>query len=164
MENTARIAAFWGWIDMGGPDDCWLWCRGKSKAGYGALSDGKGSSTYAHRVAYSLIHGPIPAGMHVLHSCDVRLCCNPNHLRLGTNRDNMADKVVRGRQAMGDGHHSCKLTGADVLDIRAATADNRPGTVSRLARRYGVTTALISGIKYGRYWKHLGGASLRKTG
>lgn len=99
LKNTRRFESK---IDRsGGPDACWPWmgCT-QSNTGYGATSVGR-RDMGAHRRAWELAHGPIPAGMHVCHHCDNRICCNPAHLFLGTHNDNMADMCRKGRQARG---------------------------------------------------------------
>jgi hypothetical protein len=75
---------------------CWLWLRSRDKDGYGSLrADGR--TRRAHREAYMAYMGPIPDGAHVLHKCDTPACVNPDHLFLGTQRDNLRDCVVKGR-------------------------------------------------------------------
>jgi len=75
---------------------CWVWTAATT-VGYGCLR--KRKKTYsAHRVSFQAFVGPIPDGMHVLHSCDTRPCVNPYHLSLGTNVDNIADSVAKGRR------------------------------------------------------------------
>jgi HNH endonuclease len=81
---------------------CWLWVRsagpfGNSGERYGDLTYQR-RHTLAHRFAYEHLVGPIPPGLFVLHRCDVSLCCNPAHLFLGTNSDNIADSVAKGRR------------------------------------------------------------------
>lgn len=76
--------------------ECWLWTGYCDSKGYG-IAGFKGKARKAHRVSFELTFGPIPAGAHVLHSCDNPPCVNPHHLHLGTHTDNMREKVARGR-------------------------------------------------------------------
>lgn len=140
---------------------CWLWTGAVNRGGYGVLGvAGRGSgNVLAHRAAYMTFVGPIPDGMCVCHRCDVRLCCNPDHLFLGTYADNNADMAAKGRAASGpekrtprgDRHYAAKVSSADVLVIREL---RRTGTSGReIARRFGVSENVISGIVTGRTWK-----------
>lgn len=83
-----------------GTDACWEWPKARNKWGYGTfrlpLSDG-GQETLAHRVAWTLTYGPIPAGQLVCHTCDNPACCRPSHLWLGTNKENLLDCITKGR-------------------------------------------------------------------
>src|SRR4051812_22074657 len=85
---------FWSKVDKTG--ECWLWTAYRDAAGYGRFGLA-GKVQKAHRVSYELAVGPIPAGAHVLHSCDNPPCVNPDHLRVGSRIDNMRDKFMRGR-------------------------------------------------------------------
>ena len=77
---------------------CWGWLGTTVTGGYGSLSIGRNKSpARAHRVAYELLRGPIPAGLNVLHSCDNPPCVNPSHLWLGTQSENIKDSVLKGR-------------------------------------------------------------------
>jgi hypothetical protein len=75
---------------------CWLWIGSVNNKGYGQLS-----GQYAHRVSYQIVHGAIPEGLYLLHSCDVPCCVNPGHLHPGTQKQNMEDAVRKGRVARG---------------------------------------------------------------
>lgn len=118
-------------------DGCWLWkATVHHTTGYGQFWDGR-TMKQAHRVAYQLYVGPIPPGMKVCHSCDVRACVNPAHLWLGTQAENMQDCVAKGRMPTLD-HPSAmpreKRT-AILNDLKAGMSQNRVAVV------YGVSTA-----------------------
>jgi hypothetical protein len=80
----------------GGPDGCWPWQGYIGTWGYGQMWAER-ATQLAHRVAWDLAVGPIPAGMSVLHRCDNRPCCNPSHLFLGTHTDNVRDMAAKER-------------------------------------------------------------------
>lgn len=99
---------FWSKVDKNGPvhpvlgTPCWLWTSNTHHNGYGQIAlsrDGRAKQrwVWAHRVAWELIHGPIPEGQRVLHRCDTPLCVNEAHLFLGTQQENIADSVEKGR-------------------------------------------------------------------
>lgn len=144
---------FWGRVAIGGPDECWDWQAGGNSSGYGMFFYG-GRMKYVHRLAWEFANKQIiPEGMYVLHSCDRKFCCNPAHLRIGTPADNMRDKVERGRSAKGEQHNMCKLTEANVREIREMAASGQ--TQSAIAERFGVMQPQISRIVTGRRWGHL---------
>jgi hypothetical protein len=103
-----------------------------------------------HRLVYEERYGKISEGLYVCHKCDTPSCINPDHLFLGTNAENTADKVKKGRQSRNTGEKSgtAKLTWDDVKNIRA---DNRNQRV--IAKEYGVCFQSISGIKNNKTWK-----------
>lgn len=85
-------------VKFSNPYDCWLWMASKDRLGYGRISSERGKSPFkAYRVSYQLFKGEIPKGMSVLHECDNPSCVNPNHLKLGTQKENMQDASKRNR-------------------------------------------------------------------
>jgi len=154
---------FWCSVDKsGGPDACWRWLQGTDRNGYG-FTWWCGRKQPTHRVAWLVTFGDIPVGMCVLHKCDNPSCCNPMHLWLGTKRDNIADKVVKGRQATGASlnhplrkgaaHPRTKLTEEDVLELRDL-ADSGISMVE-LARKKGLTYGNVYQIIRRQTWTHI---------
>jgi hypothetical protein len=89
------LERFWSKVDVGEEDDCWEW-TGYRYRKYGRFNF-ESVSRLAHRVAWILLHGPLPDEQKVLHSCDNPPCCNPLHLFVGTQTDNMQDMIAKGR-------------------------------------------------------------------
>jgi hypothetical protein len=100
-EWVTRPELFWAKIERRGADDCWEWQASGYQDGYGKhqLKTPKGwRERAAHRIAYVLAtNTPLRAGVHILHSCDNRACCNPNHLSLGDRIRNRKEALDRGR-------------------------------------------------------------------
>jgi hypothetical protein len=128
---------------------CWLWTLAVLEGGYG-LAEVEGKTVTAHRASYRAFHGDIPDGMHVCHRCDVRSCVNPAHLFLGTQAENMADAVSKGRSLQGSRNAAAKITEADVKAIREA-----PGIFAVVAAKFGISRSQVQRIKAGESWKHL---------
>lgn len=132
-----------------------MWSGGISRDGrYGSVSY-RNRNCRVHRVAYELANGPIPPGLEVLHSCDRPLCVNPEHLSVGTNADNVTDKVAKNRQAKGVGcrHPHRVFTEALVLELRRLRSEGW-GLIA-LTRRYRCTKQCIMAILKGRTWRHV---------
>ena len=151
----------WSKIDKRGPDECWEWVAKERVSGYGKIGvGGRGrGSTLAHRAVWEELHGPIPDdgswhGRVILHTCDNRLCCNPAHLRIGSQADNVRDMDAKRRRrtvsAQGEAHHNAKLSEDDVRAIRKAT-----GSYPEIAKHYGVSSKMIGYIKRGQSWRHV---------
>lgn len=132
---------------------CWLWTGYTTKYGYGQVTIG-GQVLYTHRLAWELTNGPIPDGQWALHKCDNPPCCNPAHLFLGTQTENMADAASKLRMHNGEKHGIAKLTDVEVIEIRRLYASG-DATLPALAKQFGVTISPIHAIVNGRTWKHL---------
>ncbi len=133
---------------------CWLWMGRADKVGYGRF----GRGLLAHRAAWQLLVGPIPALTDsertcVLHRCDVPSCVNPSHLFLGTQRENIADRDAKGRQARNRGElcGKSKLTAANVAVIRERRANG--ATLKDLGAQFGVHLMTIHGVVSHRTWR-----------
>lgn len=158
--KAGKLGDFWSKVDIKGDDDCWNWTgmtyRNRDLRG---LVRVKKKLTFAHREAWRLTHGEIPKGMCVCHKCDVTTCCNPRHLFIGTQLENIADRQKKGR---------CKSKGPDgQKNGMAKLRDDQANEILRLletkavkskeiAKRFGVSESLISRMKHGKAWVHLG--------
>ena len=142
--NTEEPRRFWSKVDVGEPEECWEWLASKPNS-YGRFSIHR-KPWKAHRVAWILTYGPIPEGLLCCHHCDNPGCCNPYHLFLGTNTDNMLDAIYKRRRG--------KLLPEDVLEIRDSYADGEL-TIRELAAKYGVRSRAIRKLLSGRIWSWL---------
>ena len=154
---------FWSKVNKSG--ECWTWTASSFKDGYGKFWL-RGRNRYANRVSWELAYGVDPGGMMVCHSCDNPPCVRPEHLFLGTQKDNRRDAVAKGRTAKGARHGSrtkphtvprgerngnAKLTYEIADAIREEYAS---GDISQwdLARRYGVAQTAISSVINRKTW------------
>jgi hypothetical protein len=130
-------------------ESCWEWKGTINRRGYGRMRH-KGVNTHAHRVSYKLYRGEIPRDMLVCHKCDNPSCVNPEHLFIGSHKDNMEDRQTKQRQAKGEKIGLSKLTNEQVRKIRV---DNR--STRKIARDYGVHHSQIARIKTHEAWAHV---------
>lgn len=171
------VARFWSHVEK--TDTCWLYSPIYPKNRYGAFNIGK-TKTKSHRFSWELEYGPIPEGMNVLHHCDTPACVRPDHLFLGTQKDNVLDMVQKNRHWMhvnpekrltgerhwtrinpqaikpinqGEKSHTAKLTPQDVRMIRIRA--NHGEAQKEIAKDYPVNSSTISGIITRKYWKHI---------
>jgi hypothetical protein len=147
-------------VRRGGPDECWTWRGARTEDGYGRLFLSGGGTTglpqkmaRAHRVAWELANGEIPAGLSVLHRCDNPPCCNVGHLFLGLQADNVKDMYQKRRNRnvgpLGEAAPAAKLT-AD--KVRQAIAG--PSSVAAAAA-IGISYRHLRQLKTGARWAHL---------
>lgn len=141
-------------VQTGQPDDCWPWTGAIGTHGYGVIgTEGSGTIT-SHRAAFLVANGYLPAGV-VMHSCDNRPCCNPGHLLDGTQAQNLADMVAKGRKGPGPRGEQCrtaKLTAAQVIEIRRRWDAGERG----FHAAFHVTYDTIWKIGARKSWRHLG--------
>jgi hypothetical protein len=138
---------------------CWLWTGAPAAGGYGALKyDGR--TQKAHRVSWALHHGAMPPReIKVCHRCDTPACVNPAHLWLGTQQDNIADMVAKGRNRappsrFGDANPVSRLTGEKVWQIRHLLKIG-PWNQAEIARSYGVSVMTLSRVANWQTWPHV---------
>lgn len=137
------------------PNGCWIWTAGKTSRGYGMMNY-QNKKQYAHRLSYQYSKGPITNGLHVCHSCDNPSCINPDHLWLGTNYDNILDKMKKGRaktaRRLGSQNHYAKLDEQQVKEIKSLLGKI---SHSKLAKQYNVSKSTINAISAKRNWSHI---------
>jgi len=153
--RASLAARVWSRINVLGDGECWQWVGRRSKNGYGRIDIG-GAPRLAHRVVFEIVTGERPHS--VCHRCDNPPCCNPSHLFGGTQADNIADMIAKGRKVnatrRGVLSNTAKLSEDAVVEIFNS---NEPNIV--LANRYSVSDAAIRLIKIGRNWAWLTGGA-----
>lgn len=154
------------WSKVKKSNGCWEWQACISTAGYGKIGY-KGKSIEAHRISYELSFGEIPNGMSICHSCDNRKCVRPDHLFVGSHRENMMDAKAKGRMVHGDSHWMVKypelrmrgsshpksrLIEEEVSLIRLLSLVHNQ---KFLAKQFNVSEPTISEIVTNKRWKHV---------
>lgn len=147
-------------IDVVG--NCWIWNGAKKGVGiksYGSMtvgsrSDGTRKTISAHRFSYEVFIGKIPDGMCVCHTCDTPSCVNPDHLFLGTKKDNSNDRDLKGRNKTpnlsGEMHPNAILNWDIVFKVRSIA--KKRGDATMLAKLYGVDRKTISDVINKKTW------------
>jgi hypothetical protein len=140
-------------------DQCWKWLGVKSKDGYGAFNLHIGNKVYrkvrSHRLSYEFYKGEIPSGMLVCHKCDNRECINPEHLFLGTQKDNLLDMRRKGRSLHGHKNPKSKFSQEQLAIIRSELLSAEL-SMQKLANKYGVNLCTIKRIKYNKSYQKKG--------
>jgi HNH endonuclease len=138
-------------------NNCWLCQKNLNNEGYGQIKI-SGKRFLLHRISYAVFKGDFDDNLDVLHRCDIKNCINPEHLFLGTQANNMADRDAKGRQAKGEknGRYSpvAKLTDIQIKEIRHLKAETRLSQ-KEIAQIFHVSRPLISCILRGKRWKHV---------
>ena len=167
-KHRGKRGDFWSKVDSSqGESECWLWMGSMGSGGYGQVRVSK-RLLRTHRVAWELTNGSIPDGKVVCHRCDNPRCCNPHHLFLGSQQENVADMISKGRnastieiiknsthaRAKGEQNSQAKLTEDEVIRIRRRWTQGGI-TKKELASQFGVSDVLIFKIVRRQIWKHL---------
>lgn len=131
--------------------NCWVWHKSIEQSGYGRIKI-NGRTIKAHRLSWNIHFGEIPPGLFVCHKCDNPPCVNPEHLFLGTAKDNTQDMIEKGRKAIINGEQvgTSKLTTTEVLNI---FIDKR--AYQEISEDYKVSRGLIGNIKRKEIWSHV---------
>lgn len=147
---------FWAKVEKSGQGQCWLWKASVNGGGYGQIWESLPSRKRwdTHRFSWVLHNGPIPEGLHVLHTCDVKRCVNPNHLYLGSNSQNTQDAIARGQKPRGADCSFAKLSHEQVIQVRKRSQSERISQ-DALAKEYGVSQTTI--------WRAVNGHAYKTT-
>jgi hypothetical protein len=149
---------FWSLVVKGrNPEDCWTWTGSTNGSGYGRTSIATKhygkiliQLTGTHRISWELCRGSIPKGFVVCHHCDNKICVNPNHLFIGTQRENIQDCARKNRIRFGERNNTTKLTYDQVLEIKKR---RRRGEKMRcLAEEFGLCESTVYRIMSGTIW------------
>lgn len=143
-------------------DKCWNWKGTINSSGYGVISEygRKGKKKYAHRISWEFYNNkkiPMRSEYHggvIMHTCDNRKCVNPNHLVLGTQKENVQDMINKGRKVItyieGSKHHNTSIN--EEIAEKVFLAE---GLYKKIAEKYNCTLAVVKGIKNRKTWRHV---------
>ena len=136
--------------------DCHFWDAAQTKFGYGKLSSGKNKWVLAHKFSFEKAKGNVPEGMFVLHTCDNPSCVNPEHLYIGTSKDNAQDRESRkrGNHAFGERHGRSKLSVDLVYKIREEYGTGK-FSFRQLGKIYNVDGKTVADIVRNKLWQCL---------
>lgn len=138
---------FWRLVQKS--EGCWIWTGGSSSAGYGRFAIHAHQMVGAHRFSYALVHGPIPDGLFICHTCDNPPCVRPDHLFAGTPQENSTDCVQKQRRPDQRGKGT-KLTRERADEIKRRVSEG--ASQANVAREYGISPSHVSRIMSGHLW------------
>jgi hypothetical protein len=150
---------FWTYVDKKSNNKCWEWKKSLTKTGYGKYWYNN-KCHLSHRLAYIFAFGNIPQNKFVCHKCDNPKCCNPNHLFLGTPKQNTDDMIRKQRQQnysnvlYGENHPRAKLNNNDIKEIRFLHK-NKLMKVKEIAKKFNISIPTLECIIYNKTWKHI---------
>ena len=150
--RDVNVPRFWSYVEIGAPEECWKWNGGHIPSGYGSFSV-KNIQRGAHRVMYLVANGELPPGLVVRHACNNKGCVNPSHLSVGTQLDNMHDRLRSGNYERGEGHYLARLDADKVYAARVARLNG--DSYGALAKRYNVNSGTIYDAVNGNTWRHV---------
>jgi hypothetical protein len=156
-DHSTLEVRFWRFVDKKSDSECWYWIGQIQPNGYGRISLGAKElgSEGAHRVSWKMHNkAEIPQGWHVMHKCDNPSCVNPNHLTIGTAKQNTQDMIAKGRKRTvspkGEGNGKSLLNEEQVRTIRTSKLSH-----AAMARELGVSPNCVRGVRTGRTWTHI---------
>lgn len=150
------INRFWSKVNYPGNDhDCWEWTAGLFESGYGQFGISSKIKFTAHKFSFEYYHGKIPKGLIICHTCDNKICVNPNHLFLGTCSDNSKDMVNKGRSNRGEDVHTATIKEQHVIEMLDKIISGEFKNTSEISKYYGIETRYIRNIIIGLTWKHI---------
>jgi hypothetical protein len=161
-KGAAFERVFWARVFTAEHGACWPWLGACSSTGYGVVSR-DGQLVHTHRVAWELTHKKKAGRWKVRHTCDNPLCCNPAHLKRGTQKQNVHDSIKRGRAhkhqgpkpwVAGELNAIAKLTDAGVLWARRVVLSGKV-SLAAASRKLGVSPGTMHSAVHGNTWRHL---------
>ncbi len=150
--NPDRIQAFWKKVNILSSTECWNFNGRHYPNGYGNVNiDGKNFTS--HRFTWMISRGAIESGKEVCHRCDNRSCCNPDHLFIGTHKENMRDMIGKGRGRQGFNQREKRLKRSEVIQIRIMASSGH--SLAEIAKHFKITISNASYIVTRKTWQNI---------